>query len=214
MHKSAVVLPGQFEFLSDEWLAEAERFLRATVKTRAERLGGRAFSVSERFTDPPPHLKFDGGAAAWTLRYDGQGLSVSRGFDESADLRVEGDYQAALSLAQFVGVLAPGGSETMWRETRHMFGKDAVRVSGAAPEGYGATLLGLLHDHLGRHTVENPDLAHRARAQGLTGKIREMEDQGYTVLERAVSPDFADELREEIQRAVLPHQELILHWML
>ena len=29
-----------------------------------------------------------------------------------------------------------------------------------------------------------------------------------------MSPDFADELREGIQRAVLPHQELILHWML
>ena len=214
MHKSAIVLPGQFEFLSDEWLAEAERFLRETVKIRAERLGGRPFSVSERFMQAPPHLKFENDVAAWSLRYDGVGVSVSRGFDDKADLRVEGDYQAALSLAQFVGVLAPGGSQAMWRETRHMFGNDAVRVAGTPPEGYGATVLALLHDHLGRRTVENPDLAHRARRQGLSGKIREMEEQGYTVLERAVSPDFADELREEIQRAVLPHQELILHWML
>ncbi|WP_293680220.1 hypothetical protein, partial [uncultured Phenylobacterium sp.] len=150
MHKSAIVLPGQVEFLSDEWLAEAERFARETVRIRAERLGGRPFSISERFTDAPPHLKFDGDVATWSLRYDGENVSVSRAFDDGADVRVDGDYQAALSLAQFVGVLAPGGSEMMWRETRHMFGKDAVRVAGAAPEGYAATVLGLLHDHLGR----------------------------------------------------------------
>ncbi len=43
--------------------------------------------------------------------------------------------------------------------------------------------------------MENPDLAHRAKRLGLSGNIREMEAQGYTVVERAISPDFADEMR-------------------
>jgi hypothetical protein len=62
--------------------------------------------------------------------------------------------------------------------------------------------------------VENPDLARRAARQGLTGKIREMEEQGYTVIERAISPKFADEVRAVTLRALLPHQTFSLNWML
>jgi len=202
------------EFLSDAWVEEAHRFLQRETAIRKERLGGKPFSVSERFTDAPPHLKFPGDAAAWTMRYDGAAVGVSRAFDETADVVVEGDYQAALSSAQFVGVLAPGGAEAMWREVRHLFGKDAVRLKGALASDEAASLLGLLHDHLARRTVENPDLAHRARRLGLTGKIREMEDQGYAVVERAISPDFADEARAAIKRAVLPQQGVSMGWML
>ena len=49
---------------------------------------------------------------------------------------------------------------------------------------------------MARRTVENPDLEHRARRLGLTGKIREMEENGFVVIERAISADFADELRD------------------
>ena len=46
-------LPRQFELLSDAWLDEARTFLE-----REAREGRRlpAFSLSERFTDAPPHL--------------------------------------------------------------------------------------------------------------------------------------------------------------
>ena len=46
--------------------------------------------------------------------------------------------------------------------------------------------------------MENPDLAHRARRQGLASAVREMEDQGYTIVENAITPAFAEEAREEI----------------
>lgn len=75
-------------------------------------------------------------------------------------------------------------------------------------------MLALLHDHMGRRTVENPDLAHRAARQRLSSKIREMEHQGYTVLERAISPDFADEVRNAVSRVLLPHQTFSMNWML
>ena len=207
-------LPNRFELLSDAWLDEARKFLERECKNNQERLGGRAFSVSERFTDAPPHLKFDGDVASWSMRYDGETVTVTREFNPSADLTVEGDYHAALAAAQLVGVLAPGAMEAMGREVATMFGKDALRVKGAFKDKAANLVLALLHDHQGRRTVDNPDLAHRAARQGLSGKIREMEEKGYTVIERAISPEFADEVRRATLRALLPHQTFSMNWML
>jgi len=207
-------LPDRFEFLSDAWLDEARKFLERECKSNKERLGGRVFSVSERFTDTPPHLKLDRDLASWSMRYDGESVTVTREFNPTADLTVEGDYQAALTAAQFVGVLAPGAMEAMWREVATMFGRDALRVKGTLKDKAANLMLALLHDHLGRRTVENPDLAHRAARQGLAGKIREMEEKGYTVIERAISPEFADEVRGATLRALLPHQTFSMNWML
>jgi hypothetical protein len=92
-----IMLPDRCEFLSDAWLDEARRFLERECGNRKERLGSRTFSVSERFTNAPPHLKFADGVATWSMRYDGDGVSVSRDFDHAADLVVEGDYQAAVA---------------------------------------------------------------------------------------------------------------------
>lgn len=209
-----LTLPDRCEFLSDAWLDEARAFLERQTASWKDRLGGQAFSLSERFANAPPHLGFPGDVGAWGLRYDGQTVQVSRDFDEAADLVVEGDYQAGLAGAQFVGVLAPGAMKAMLRETRTQFGKGAVRARGAPPNEAAGELLQVLHDHMGRRTVENPDLAHRAARQGLTGKIREMEEQGYTVIENAISPEFADEVRAATLRALLPHQTFSMNWML
>jgi hypothetical protein len=209
-----ITLPDRCEFLSDAWLDEARKFLEREFKNRKERLAKSTFSVSERFTHAPPHLKFADDVGTWGMRYDGESVSVSRDFNESADLVVEGDYQAALTAAQFVGVLAPGAMVAMAREVVTMFGKDAIHVKGALKDEQAGEILALLHDHMGRRTVENPDLAHRAARQGLSAKIREMEEQGYTVLERAISPEFADEVRSATLRALLPHQTFSMNWML
>jgi ectoine hydroxylase-related dioxygenase (phytanoyl-CoA dioxygenase family) len=209
-----IKLPNRCEFLSDDWLDEARKFLERECKTRKEQLAGRGFSVSERFTDAPPHLKFDGEVGSWNMRYDGENVTVSRNFNESADLAVQGDYQVALTAAQFVGVLAPGAMVAMGREIVTMFGKDAIQVKGALKDERAREIMALLHDHMGRRTVENPDLAHRAARQGLTGKIREMEEQGYTVIERAISSQFADKVRSATLRALLPHQTFSMNWML
>jgi ectoine hydroxylase-related dioxygenase (phytanoyl-CoA dioxygenase family) len=202
-------LPGYFEFLSDAWIDEA----RAWFGKRREMLGEAPFSVSERFTDAPPHLGLADDVAAWTVRYDGREVTVARGFDATAGATCEGDYQAALMAAQWVGILVPGAVDAMQREVANLFGKDAIRMRGRVPDPV-VQLMGQFHDHMGRRTVENPDLEHRARRQGLTGKIREMEEQGYTVLERAVSPEFADEVRAATLRAIMPMQATGLNWML
>jgi len=208
-------LPDRFEFLSDAWIDEARRFLEKAAQQRKDELAGQPFSLSERFADAPPHLKLPDDAGAWTARYDGAAMTVARGFDAAADVVVEGDYQAGLAGGQFIGMLAPGATKAMRRELKAMHGPDgAPRMKGRIENLAAGEILALLHDHLGRRTVENPDLAHRATRQGLTGKIREMEDQGYTVIERAISPDFADEVRAATLRALLPHQSAGMNWML
>ncbi len=207
-----ITLPHHVEFLSERWLAEAERFCREVVPARKAKLAGQPFTVSERFTEAAPHLKLPSDVASWTLRFDGETASVARGFEPAADLTVEADYQAALFLAQFVGVTAPGGAEAMWREAAQMSGKDAFRIRGALPDA-ASGLLGQFHDHMARRTVENPDLEHRARRLGLTGKIREMDEQGFVVLERGITPEFADELREATRAAMAPDQALLDSWL-
>lgn len=208
-----ITLPHHVEFLSDRWLEEAERFLAETLPARKAQFAGRAFSLSERFTDAPPHLKLPGNVASWSLRFDGERATISREFEADSDLTLEADYQAALHLAQFVGVLAEGGPEAMWREARHMSGAEAFRARGRLADDAAGRVLGLLHDHMARRTVENPDLAHRADRLGLVGKIREMEAQGYTVIERAITGDFADQLRAATKAALPPEQGLLDSWL-
>ncbi len=206
-------LPHQVEFFSDEWLDAARSFLEREVVARRDRLAG-PFALSECFTDAPPHLQLPDGVAAWNARYDGESVTVSRGVDPAADLVVEGDYQAALTSAQRVGITGPGAAAAMWREVARQFGPDALRVTGRLADPEADRLLADLHDHLGRRTVENPDLRHRADRQGLLGNIIEMEEQGYTVLERAISDEFADEVRAATLRALSEQNVSSLQWML
>src|SRR5436190_10138762 len=161
-------LPNHFEFVSEEWLTEARSFLEREVAARKAKLGG-PFSLSERFTDAPPHMGLPGNVGSWSMRYDGDAVTVSREADTGADMVVEGKYQAALTAAQRVGITGPGAAEAMMREVTQQFGKDALRVKGRLTDGEANNLLAHLHDHLGRRTVENPDLYHRAARQGLHG---------------------------------------------
>jgi ectoine hydroxylase-related dioxygenase (phytanoyl-CoA dioxygenase family) len=212
-------LPHHVEFLSDRWLEEARRFLSGEVpKPRerpvpAERLKGRAFSLSGRFTDAPAHLQLPGDVGVATVRFDGEAFSVGREFDAAADLVIEGDYQAALTGAQMVGIAAPGALAVLRREVAHLYGDQALSVRGALEPKVADVLAGLF-DHLGRKTVENPDLAHRAARLGLTGAIREMDEQGYTVVENAITPEFADEARAAILTTLATHGYQTMNWML
>ncbi len=207
-------LPHHFEFLSDGWIEEAASFLRQEAERRKTALNGKAFSVSERFADAPPHLGFANNTGAWRVDYDGETVRVAAGFNPDADVTVEGDYQAALMSAQCVGTSAPGAMGAMLREAARVFGKGAIRFKGRIDSPAAIPLMGALHDHMARRTVENPDLAHRAARLGLAGNIREMEQQGYTVIERAISDEFADAVRAATLRTLDEQGVISLNWML
>lgn len=207
-----VTLPGLVEFMTDDWRDAAQRFLTREVAARGATLA--PFSIAERFTNAPPHLKLPNDTGAWTARYDGDAVRVEAAFDAASDLVIEGDYSAGLVMAQRVGFGAPGGMESAWREMTTQFGKDAVRATGHLPSDAAYRLLADLHDHMARRTMDNPDLHHRAAAQGLLGNIREMEEQGFTVLEKVISDEFADELRDATIQALANEGQTTLNWML
>ena len=69
-------MPDRFELLSEAWLGEARSFLEKITEQRREALAGQPFSISERFTDAPPHLQLPDNIGAWTARYDGSAVSV------------------------------------------------------------------------------------------------------------------------------------------
>ncbi len=207
-----VTLPHHFEFLSDSWLSTAEAYLQREVRRLKQAVV--PFTLSERFSDAPPHLEFPDDVACWSARYDGESLTVSREFLPTADAVVTGDYQAALMAAQSIGALAPGVMDATLDEITHVFGGRVLHRNLTLEHPATLEMLALMHDHLGRSTVENPDLAHRATRLGMADRVREMEENGYTIIERAISGAFADELREATLQALLPHHSFSLQWML
>jgi len=206
-------LPHQCEFLSDAWLEEACAFLNREVAMRKDRLKG-PFCVSERFTNAPAHMKCPNNVASWAMLYDGEKVSVCRDFNPEAFLRIEGDYQAGCTAAQFVGISAPDGMKRMMQQLACLYGKDAMRVEGKLEDPEASAIMMHLHDHMGRRTVENPDLCHRAWRMGLSDHIREMEEQGYTIVKNALPPDFVDDVRAATLNALSQHQVISLQWML
>jgi hypothetical protein len=92
---------GTVEFASPEWMAAVSEVLADAV--RGLDTGGKSYTVSEEFTDPPTHLLADGATSiGWHFRVtDG----VSEAFDgplSGADLETTVDYDTVLPLARLV----------------------------------------------------------------------------------------------------------------
>ena len=204
-------LPHHVEFLSDEWLDQSRSFLTEGFR-QASHVG--AFSLSERFSDAPPHLSFENNDATWRVNWDGQTISVERGFNPKADVVVIGDYQATLMLAQTVGAGDPTLMAKAVREMRSWFGDNAFNMQGGPLDASATAIFASHHDHMARRTVENPDLAHRAQRQGVTQQLKDLEENGFAVIENAISPEFADEVREATIRTLGTHQGDSMQWML
>jgi hypothetical protein len=90
-----------FEFASPEWMAEIRTRLDGTV--RGLDFGGRSFTVSEEFTDPPPHLLPDGAKSiAWHFRVTDGAVEVGDGPLAGADLETTVDYDTCLPIARLI----------------------------------------------------------------------------------------------------------------
>jgi hypothetical protein len=196
-------LDERVELASDAWLATAEATLRRLTRAFAPELKGVSFSISETFTDTPPHLKMPGNVAAWNVVIENAELSVSRGPNENADVRIVADYQKMLPIAQAVGSIA---MDRAGAQQRHLFGDGWMRMEGQPPTGRIADIFMELHDHLARRTLENPDLQHRIERQNLRRQVDQLAENGYAVLENAITPAFADELRALSIDEMLSHK--------
>jgi ectoine hydroxylase-related dioxygenase (phytanoyl-CoA dioxygenase family) len=195
----------RFEFLSPGWIAEAHAFLQSAVAARPE-LRDSTFSLCEAFDHAPPGLSARNDRASWHVRFGNGAIEVAPGEIADADLSVRGDYQAVLSLAQAVYAAGPEAMQRARRELDHRAGAQATTMAGRMPESpHMQRLLIDLHEHMAARTIENPDFEHRVARLGLTRQVAELHEQGYTVIERAITETFADELRERVIDEVRRH---------
>src|SRR4051795_5050987 len=89
------------EFLSDGWIDVARRYLENAVDTTPELRAAR-LSICESFTDAPPALGLPDDRAVWHFAIDMGPVDVGRVSLAGADMRIDGDYQTILGIAQSV----------------------------------------------------------------------------------------------------------------
>ena len=187
------------EMASDKWIELARRYLQSRVDLADARIDTAKFSLCEVMTGCPAHLGRPGNVAAWHLRIDGRRLTVEAGAIDDADINVRGDYHQALQAARIVDGDDEVARERARREVAHRLCRPGVEIEvRRTAQGAAAFVLAGLHDHLAKRTVEDPDLDARLVGLGLSRHAEELADQGYTILERAVSEQFADELAAAI----------------
>ena len=195
----------RFEFLSAGWTNAARNFITQFVKQHPE-LRDATYSMCEAFEDAPPSLGAANNRAAWYWRLRNGALEVGAGEIADAELNIRGDYQHVLSMAQSVNAAGDAAMRRARREFRHRAGPDALRITGSMPTAPALlTMINDLHDYMASVTIENPDYAHRIERLGLARQLVELRERGYTVIERAVSDAFADELRERVAEEVRKH---------
>ncbi len=195
----------RFEFVSFGWIDSARSFLTTFVESNPD-LRHATYSMCEAFDHAPPKLAGANGGVAWYWRLRNGALDVGAGEISDADLNIRGDYQHVLSMAQGVNAAGEEAQRRARREFRHRAGRDALRITGPLPkEPALLTMINDLHDHMASVTIENPDYAHRVERLGLARQLVELHERGYTVIEKAVTEAFADELRERVADEVRKH---------
>ena len=188
----AVELSDRVELGSPGWLDLTRNFLEQRVPSDT------SFSLCEVYTGAPPHLSETGGRLAWTAQADQGRVEVGFGEHTNVDLHIEGPYDTICPLATSV-YDTDAEQRQVLREHAHVFGRAALTLRGELPQTPGLLeLLGEMHNHLARHTINNPDVAHRLKSLDLQDQAAEIETQGYTILENALSERTTDALREAI----------------
>jgi hypothetical protein len=209
-----VAVDQRCEFLSAAWIDAAAAYLEQAVRNRAD-LKDVRFSLCEVFTDPPAALCRNGDAVAWHFRVSGCRAIAAAGVLDDADVTVRARYQVALGYAQVIHGAGTESTARQHRELAHRFGADALSVSGELPRHEAlATLLADLHDHMAARTVENPDLPHRLAELNLERQAEQLRADGYAVIERAITPEFADELCALTATEVTRHHPLTTNGLL
>jgi ectoine hydroxylase-related dioxygenase (phytanoyl-CoA dioxygenase family) len=193
------------EFGSSAWLATARDVLAREIAAAP----GVRFSVCELYRNAPAHLPRTGDVVSWHIRVgDGQ-VSVEQGELEGADRSTTGDYHAALPLAMTVYFDAAAEHRAK-RENTHRSGPNAIESKGELTDPTVLAVLTRFHNEMARRTLDNTDLDSRIAGQGLQRHVKELEDEGYTILENAFTHDFADELRAAILGLVSKEDETLL----
>ena len=192
-----VALHERVEYVSKEWLGEAERFL----KQRAATLPAMRLSFAVQLTSPPPHLHDGRKPFGYSVRIEAGDVHIGNSLDPAADVQLCADYNADLVVSSATHAGDGAAQRRLEREYRLLVGDRHPILANHWPrDTSAAALLAEFQDHMARRTINNPDVRHRATHLGLQSHLEDLDDKGYTVLEGAFSADFADELRAEAHR--------------
>lgn len=192
--KPSTPLSERVELGTDAWTDCMRSFLTSNSHTIPTDL---RVSVSERFTDPPPHVDCDQDCG-YTVRFSRSEIEVTSQPEEDADFYREGDYNAAIPFfTRIVGEDNESDNRVL-KEYLSLFGAKYPAHDGFVPHVPEIQdLLVDLHNHLARRTVNNPDVEHRIHHLGLEAATHDLETKGYAVLPNAFTAEFADELRRQ-----------------
>ena len=89
----------KFNFVSDEWVDQAEIILNDLVSQFGVK--GVSFSVCETFFDAPQEIDASG-VASWHFYIDGKSVRVGKGKVEDVDVKINFDYAKASVIAKVV----------------------------------------------------------------------------------------------------------------
>lgn len=182
------------EYLSGKWIALADAALQPIAAKYCGALAGQSWAVREDLTEAPPHLGFPGNVATCVIEI-GANSTVRRDGPATVDLQRGGEYQHWLAVKQAIG---PAGIARAEALASHLHGPAALQSEGKPPEGLVAVILGELHDHMARRTVENPDLRHRLRRLKIEHHAKELAERGFTILPRVLPPETVTEIRDDV----------------
>ena len=168
-----VPLSERVEFASREWAAEADRYLQAKAAAAGSALDGLSCSLTERWQNSPPHLGWKDNVAGFSLRIEDGRIEVGVGPAPEADVEIDGEYNAILPIAWTIYGGDASIRERAQREYGALMGDKKISRKGALPEHPGLMqVLGGLHDHMARRTINNPDIEHRIEHYGLQQQCR------------------------------------------
>ena len=190
----------QVEYGTEGWLNLVRDYLMPRFAERRDSLRGIRVAMDETYTHAPPHLEFPEGEAAMHIVIDDGELTVSAGRLENPDLRITGNYDLGAPMYTGVYEKMPERRERLYREITHRHG-DVFEVTGTLPSNPAILeVMEGMHDHVARHTKLNPDLDHRIANLGMTEHLARIEEDGYTVIEDAISEAYAEEIHQELER--------------
>ena len=197
-----IAISERFEFVSERWLDSARSFLQDKLSSIDGSLSLGRFAAVETYTDAPPHLGCPQNVATVHIVVEDGELDIGYGDVSEPNLRVQGDYNRSLVIGASVYEDLPERRDRIQRELRHRHG-NVLEVTGSGFDDVNPELLELLsglHDHLAKRTVGNPDIPHKLKHLDVETHISEVEENGYTIFENAITEVFVDELNDDLDR--------------